>query len=316
MDGVIVCQGLGRSFGRRAAVRDLTFVVEAGVVFGFLGPNGAGKTTTVRLLLGLLPPTTGSVRVFGLDPVRHGEWVRSRTGVLLDQVGLYERMTAWQNLDFAARVLRLHRGERYRRIQEVLERVQLWDRRHEHVSGFSKGMRQKLGLARALLADPQLLVMEEPPSGLDPANVKMVRDLISSLAREGGRTIFLCTHHLDEAQRICHRVGIIQAGHLIALGSPEELGTGDQGRQLRLVCSQFTLQQLRNVPWPPGVSLRSSTDDGQTLALELEVPDPVGIEKVVSILVRQGAGIREVVPLRRTLEDVYLDIVRGDRAGD
>lgn len=311
MDQAIVCQGLGRVFGKHRAVTDLQFSVEHGTVFGFLGPNGAGKTTTVRLMLGLLPPSSGSVRVFGLDPVTSGERVRSMTGVLLDQVGLYDRMTAWQNLQFAGRVALLPTAERRKRCQEVLERVELWDRRNDHVSGFSKGMRQKLGLARALLGNPRLLIMDEPTSGLDPANIKMVRDLITALAQEGGRTIFMCTHHLDEAQRLCHQVGIIQSGHLVALGSPSELGAGDSTRRVRIVCSRLDRNAAQSLPWPDGITLGSAEDTGDLLVLELEAPDQSAVEEVIGQLVQRGAGVREVIPLRRTLEDVYLDIVQG-----
>jgi len=312
LDAAILCHGLGRSFGRQHAVSDLDLTVERGSVFGFLGPNGAGKTTTVRLLLGLLPPTSGSVRVFGLDPVSSGEAVRTMTGVLLDQVGLYDRMTAWQNLEFAGRVMRMPTVTRHKRMQEVLERVALWERRNDHVSGFSKGMRQKLGLARALLGDPQLLIMDEPTSGLDPVNIKMVRDLITSLATEGGRTIFMCTHHLDEAQRICGQVGIIRSGRLVASGTPAELGAGAQDHRVRLVCSHAPA----NMVWPAGVTLLSQTTVDDAAALELQTPDSATVEEVVRRLVTSGAGVREVVPLRRTLEDVYLEIVQGDEGSD
>ncbi|MGC8489426.1 MAG: ABC transporter ATP-binding protein, partial [Clostridia bacterium] len=169
-----------------------------GTVLGFLGPNGAGKTTTVRLMVGMLNPTEGSLRVLGLDPVTQGEGVRSRIGVVLDQVGLYDRLTAYQNLEFQARVAQMGDRDARVRIQALLERVELWDRRDDRVSGFSRGMRQKLGLARALLSDPELLILDEPTSGLDPENIVRVRELLRDLADEGRRTIFLCTHLLDE----------------------------------------------------------------------------------------------------------------------
>lgn len=171
-------RGLSRSFGGRSAVQGLDLEVPAGSVFGFLGPNGAGKTTTVRMMLGLLPPSAGTVRVLGYDPVRDGEHVRAATGVLPDSVGLYDRLTAQQNMEFAARIAGMPAGRRGVAIEAGLRRVEMWDRRADRVSGFSKGMRQKLGIARALLAEPRLLVLDEPTSGLDPVNIVMLRDLL------------------------------------------------------------------------------------------------------------------------------------------
>lgn len=312
MDAAIVCHGLGRSFGPRAAVSDLDLTIEHGAVFGFLGPNGAGKTTTVRMMLGLLPPSTGRIRVLGLDPVKQGEALRARTGVVLDQVGLYDRLTAWQNLDFAARVAHMSAAVRRKKIQESLERVELLDRKNDRVSGFSKGMRQKLGLARALLSNPELLILDEPTSGLDPANIKMVRELILSLAKEGGRTIFMCTHHLDEAQRICSQVGIIRSGRLVALGSPEQLGAGKPGHQIRVRATGLTPAEAHSTQWGNGVALLSATEGKDELILEIDVPNEQATETVVTTMVHQGAGIREVTPMRRSLEDVYLEIVQGD----
>jgi ABC-2 type transport system ATP-binding protein len=183
---VISCRGLSRSFGQRTALSNLTLEVPAGSVFGFLGPNGSGKTTTVRLLLGILRPTAGEVRVFGLDPIVDGDRVRSQCGVVLDQVRLYERLTARQNLEFAARTARFPKSEISGRIDAALRRVELFDRRDDRVSGFSKGMRQKLGVARALLTEPHLLVLDEPTAGLDPENIVMLRELLLSLAQECG----------------------------------------------------------------------------------------------------------------------------------
>ena len=303
--------GLSRAFSGRLALQGLDLEVPTGTVFGFLGPNGAGKTTTVRLMLGLLAPTAGSVRVFGLDPIRDGERVRAMTGVLPDAVGLYDRLTAQQNLEFAARIAGMSGGERSRAVEGALRRVDLWDRRGDHVSGFSKGMRQKLGIARALLAEPRLLVLDEPTSGLDPVNIVMLRDLLLSLAQEGGRTIFMCTHHLDEAQRLCRLVGIIQSGRLTAVGSPTELGAGAQ-HAVRVRCARFDEDDAARLTLPTGVSLSPTDTPGEWRAT-LDAPEDV--ESLVAALVSAGAGVRAVVPEQRSLEDVYLAVVGGKQDG-
>jgi len=303
----VVCRGLGRTFQGRAAVSDLNLEVPAGSVFGFLGPNGAGKTTTVRMMLGLLPPTAGSVRVLGQDPVAQGAQIRAVSGVVLDQVGLYDGLTAAQNLEFAARIARIGPADRASRIEAALRRVELWERRADHVSGFSKGMRQKLGLARALLAEPRLLVLDEPTSGLDPVNIVLLRDLLLSLAREGGRTIFLCTHHLDEAQRICDLVGIIQQGRLVALGTPQALGSGGPPA-VRLRCSRLDAAAAAALPLPPGAALAGRTPEGEW---RVTLGAPEDVEQLIAALVAADAGLRSVVPEQRSLEDVYLAVVGG-----
>jgi ABC-2 type transport system ATP-binding protein len=305
----VVCRGLTRAFGSRLALDHLDLEVPTGSVFGFLGPNGAGKTTTVRLLLGILRPTAGEVRVLGLDPVRDGERLRSQCGVVLDQVGLYERLTAWQNLELAARIARIPPAERARRVEAALRRVDLWDRRSDRVSAYSKGMRQKLGVARALLAEPRLLILDEPTSGLDPENIVMLRELLLSLAQEGGRTIFLCTHLLDEAERLCDRVGILQAGRLRAVGSPTELAAG--GR---------TAVRLRLRGAPQDLPGRLSLPEGARLApagegeWRAELARAEDVEALVAALVGAGVGVRAVVPLGESLEEAYLRVVGGTEA--
>jgi len=301
----IECRGLTRSFGSRVAVSDLTFSVPTGSVFGFLGPNGAGKTTTVRLALGVLRPTGGSVQVLGLDPIAEGEKVRGQCGVVLDQVGLYERLTARQNLEFAARVARMPSSERPGRVDTALRRVELYDRRDDRVSGFSKGMRQKLGIARALMAEPRLLILDEPTSGLDPENIVMVRELLLSLAQEGGRTIFLCTHLLAEAQRICDRVAILQRGQLLAVGEPGEIA-GHRGPSVRLRLARMTPGS--RVALPAGAELEPM--EGDEWRCKLAQEDDV--EGVVAALVAAGVGVRRVTSDQLSLEEAYLRVIGGD----
>lgn len=297
------CHGLSRAFGSHWALSGLDLGVARGSVFGFLGPNGAGKTTTVRLLVGLLAPTSGSAAVLGLNPVSQGGAVRARAGVMLDQVGLYDRLSAQQNLEFAARVARLGPVEAKERVAAMLHRVDLWDRRHDRVSGFSKGMRQKLGLARALLSEPDLLILDEPTAGLDPASIVMVRDLLASLAEES-LSIFLCTHLLAEAQRTCDTVGILQAGRLLAVGAPGQIGgAGLPAARLVLTGAAAGVGGL-----PAGAAL-APLGSGEWRVTMAEAQD---IEEVVATLVAAGVGVRAVIPEAVSLEETYLKLVGGD----
>lgn len=307
VDPAIECHGVVRQFGSRKAVTDLDLTVPQGSVFGFLGPNGAGKTTTVRMLVGMLRPSAGTIRVLGHDPLTDGAWVREHSGVMLDNVGLYDRLSAWQNLLFAARVARLSDEEGRRRMKTALERVELWDRRSDRVSGFSKGMRQKLGLARALIAEPALLILDEPTAGLDPANIVMVRELLVSLAEESGRSIFLCTHLLAEAQRICDRVAIIQNGRLLITGDPNHLGS--QGLPtVRLTLSGLAPEALAHIPLPPQTELRLL--EGRDWRAVVATEDD--IEPLVAALVTAGIGVRAVIPEDVSLEEEYLRLVGGE----
>src|SRR5438067_12940953 len=215
-EAAIRTDALSRSFGNVRAVDALTIEVPRGVVFGFLGPNGSGKTTTIRLLWGLLAPDSGSARVLGLDPRSQGSELRAKCSALLEFPGLYERMSAEDNLEFAARVARLPAAERRARIRDGLERVGLWERRGELAGTWSRGMKQKLAVARALLARPELVFLDEPTAGLDPVAAAQLRDDLDKLARAEGLTVFLTTHNLAEAEHLCARVAVIRDGKLLA----------------------------------------------------------------------------------------------------
>ncbi|MCY0899567.1 MAG: ABC transporter ATP-binding protein [Firmicutes bacterium] len=303
----IVCRGVSRRFGTRWAISGLDLSVPRGHVFGFLGPNGAGKTTMVRMLIGMLRPTTGSVRVLGRDPVAQGDEVRALCGVMLDNVGLYERLSAYQNLLFAARVARLSPKEQRQRVDEALRRVDLWERRYDRVSGFSKGMRQKLGLARALIHDPELLILDEPTAGLDPANIVRVRELLVSLAEESGRTIFLSTHLLDEAQRVCDRVAIIQQGRLLVVGEPNKLGT-EGIPTVRLTLTGMEGGEEKALALPEGIELAPL--GGREWRARMR--DLADTESLVKALVHAGIGVRAVIPEAVSLEEEYLRLVGGN----
>jgi ABC-2 type transport system ATP-binding protein len=219
---VIVTRGLTKRYGRVVAVEDLNLEVAEGEVFGLLGPNGSGKTTTILMLLGLTEPTSGEARVLGLDPMREPLKVKARVGYLPDQVGFYGELTAWENLRYTTRLLGLPEAEAKARMEEVLRRMGLWEVRDRRVSAFSRGMRQRLGLAEVLLKRPQVAILDEPTLGLDPEAAREFLDLVKGLKAEG-ITVLLSSHLLHQVQEICDRVGLFHKGRLALLGRVEEL---------------------------------------------------------------------------------------------
>jgi ABC-2 type transport system ATP-binding protein len=219
---VIVTRGLTKRYGRVVAVEDLNLEVAEGEVFGLLGPNGSGKTTTILMLLGLTEPTSGEARVLGLDPMREPLKVKAKVGYLPDQVGFYGELTAWENLRYTTRLLGLPEAEAKARIEEVLRRMGLWEVRDRRVSAFSRGMRQRLGLAEVLLKRPKVAILDEPTLGLDPEAAREFLDLIKGLKAEG-ITVLLSSHLLHQVQEICDRVGLFHKGRLALLGRVEEL---------------------------------------------------------------------------------------------
>ena len=223
MDAIIQTTGLTKKYGRQAAVEDLNVDVQPGEIFGFLGPNGAGKTTTLLMLLGLTEPSGGQARVLGFDPVRRPLDVKRHVGYLPENMGFYGDMTARENLDFVARLNNLTASEARERIEQVLEKVVLAEEADKLVSAYSRGMRQRLGIAELLVKNPKLVFLDEPTLGLDPDGINRMLDLIVSLSREQGITVLLCSHLLHQVQRICDRVGIMNKGHLLAMGGIDEL---------------------------------------------------------------------------------------------
>lgn len=307
---IIEARDLRRTFNGHAAVDGMTFSVGDGEVFGLLGPNGAGKTTTVRLLNGILPPSSGSVRVFGLDPTTQGEAIRRRTGVLTETPALYERLSARENLEFFGTLHEVPGGNLGQRVDEMLGFFELSLRARDKVETFSKGMKQRLALARALIHKPPLLFLDEPTSGLDPEAAQQVDDLIADLGGTDGQTVILATHNLLEAQRLCDRVAIMNKGRILALGSLNELS-----RKLwpvTWVDIQFHVKPDRDVEAGikahRGVIQVSAGKD--SLSVQVEKDDV--IPDVVRHLVEQGASIRKVNPRDYTLEDIYFALQAGE----
>ncbi|MCE5260351.1 MAG: ABC transporter ATP-binding protein, partial [Chloroflexi bacterium] len=223
MPTAIYTENLTRLFDKRVALDHLNLEVNQGEVFGFLGPNGAGKTTTVRLLNGILDIHAGRAVVLGHDVATQATLIRRRVGVLTENPSVYDGLTARENLSFVGEVYGAPRDSLPARIDAVLAEFGLSSRADDRVATFSKGMRQRLSIARVILHEPELIFLDEPTSGLDPEAALMVTDLIQQLSHQAGRTVFLCTHNLDEAQRLCDRVGVIDQGRLQALGTPSEL---------------------------------------------------------------------------------------------
>lgn len=307
--------GLTRCFGTRIAVENLSLRIPAGSVFGFLGPNGAGKTTTVRMLAALIAPTRGTASVGGFGLPESARAVRAAVGLLTETPGLYERLSAWENLRFFGELQGLDRARVREQAARYLKLLSLWDRRDEAVGGFSKGMRQKLAIGRALLHEPAVLFLDEPTAGLDPESSKVVRDFIRAL-RDDGRTIFLTTHNLAEADELCDLIGIFKT-RLVDLGSPDALRGRLPGRHTRvrlgaLADTDGALAIARALPF---VSLAKvlppQPGDGHpSIHVELADPDHNN-PALVTALVGAGAPIRYVEAKGATLEDVYLRLVEG-----
>jgi ABC-2 type transport system ATP-binding protein len=301
----IRADGLTRTFGAFRAVDGLSFEIPPGTVFGFLGPNGAGKTTTIRLLLGLLEPTAGRAEIFGLDTRTRSDEIRRRTGVLLEHAGLYERLTAEQNLEFAARARDMPATERRLRIEESLARIGLLERRHEAVRGWSRGMKQKLAIARAGLHRPPLIFLDEPTAGLDPEAAAILRDDLASLAARDGITIFLTTHNMAEAERLCGLVGVIRGGRLLTVDHPHELRLRGAGQRAEIVGSNVTAAMVALVAALPGVL--DARVDGARVVADLE--SDARLAPIVRLLIEAGAEVEEVRRDGGTLEAAFLALM-------
>ncbi|MFP4170694.1 MAG: ABC transporter ATP-binding protein [Methanomassiliicoccales archaeon] len=299
---------LTRRFGEVTAVEGLDLRIGDGQVFGFLGPNGAGKTTTVRMLCCLIGSTSGSAYIDGLD-IRDREdclRIRERIGLLPETPGLYESLSAHRNLEFYAKLHGVSGTEGERRIRDLLRTLGIWDRREDPVAKFSKGMKQKLAIARALIHDPEYLFLDEPTSGLDPQASLTVRNYLLDL-REEGRTIFLNTHNLDDAERLCDTIGVLNT-RLLDLGGPEELTRKFYGRTTLVHMAEVHEGMVDLVSSLPGV--REVRHQGSRLMIDVVDPEAAN-PRIVSELVGAGARVVSVEEVRHGLEDVYLRLIEG-----
>jgi ABC-2 type transport system ATP-binding protein len=308
MNTVITINQLIRNFKETVAVDNLSLEVHAGEIFGFLGHNGAGKTTTVRLLNGVIEPTSGSIRVLGFDPQVDGPALRARTGVLTETPSMDERLTAWDNLSIYADLYGVPKAAVKPRVQELLTEFDLADRAQEKVGGYSKGMKQRLALARALLHKPELIFLDEATSGLDPVSAHHVNGLIERMARREGCTVFMCTHNLVEAQRLCDRVAILEHGKLVALGTPTEL-TRQYVRRLDVEIevaegqTESALKVLRSLP-----QLVLGEPAQPNGALVVTVNKRESIPDVLASMVQNQVRVYRMAPQEANLEQVYFTL--------
>ena len=299
---VIQIEGLTKRFNGTLAVDGLTLEVRQGKVFGFLGPNGAGKTTTVRLLTSLIAPTAGSAWVNGHQIGVEDDAVRASVGILTETPGLYPRLNAQENLRLFAKLYGVE--DVHGQVKKYLTMLSLWERRDEPVGGFSKGMRQKLAIARALLHEPPVLFLDEPTSALDPEAARVVRDFIEELSGQG-RTIFICTHNLDEADRLCDRIGVIKQ-QLIRVDTPEALRRGLYGQSVLIRLQEVTPELIAAVEALPFVESISQVDSQLRVALDdPETQNPA----VVRALVEAGGAVQFVEEEEHSLEQIYFDLM-------
>ncbi|NOR90637.1 MAG: ATP-binding cassette domain-containing protein [Anaerolineales bacterium] len=300
---MIDTKGLTKRFGDVLAVDGLDMEVSPGEIFGFLGPNGAGKTTTIRMLSALISPTSGKAKVAGYEVGREDNEIRRNVGILTESPGLYDRLSAERNLSFFAE---LHDVEDVAgQVERYLRLLGLWDRRGDVAATFSKGMRQKLAIARAMLHEPNVLLLDEPTAGLDPEMARLVREFIGEL-KDKGRTIFLCTHNLDEADRLCDRIAVVNS-RLLALDTPEALRAKLYDRVVVVHLSAASPAYEKVVSEQPFV--RSVEIKESKLVVGLDDPERNNPE-LIRALVDAGADIQFVGELRRSLEEIYLRLVK------
>jgi len=301
-----------RSFGDLKAVDQLTLGIPRGTVFGFLGPNGSGKTTTIRLLLGLLDADQGSAQVLGFDTKQQPDEVRVRCGALLEHHGLYERLSAADNLDYYGRIWRMSKVDREKRIRELLEPVDLYDRRDEPIGRWSRGMKQKLAVARTLMHRPELIFLDEPTAGLDPVASSTLRDDLATLVAMEGVTIFLTTHNLAEAEKLCTQVGVINHGRLLAVGSPSDLRSKTSAPRLYVTGQGITPVIVDDVK-KNGLVKKVGQQNGK---LVMDLSDLTRSHEIVTQLVGAGVQIDEVRKEKADLEDVFLQLVDEEKGGE
>jgi ABC-2 type transport system ATP-binding protein len=320
---MIEVEHLSKIYGSTPAITDVTFNVEPGEILGFLGPNGAGKTTTMRILAGYLPATNGTARIAGFDVHDNSLAVRQKIGYLPESPPLYPEMTVEGFLYFVARIKGVPAGDRATKIKAAMERCNLQDKRHVIIRKLSKGFRQRVGIAQAIVHDPPAIILDEPTVGLDPRQIIEVRNLIKSLA--GTHTIILSTHILPEVSMTCSRVAIINRGKVVATNTPESLMTqltGGSGYELEIEGETGLAKQvLQNVS---GVSLVESIptaamhshvplQDNRAYLRVISQPGSEPGKDIVTALVRTGFGLHEMRRVSATLEDVFLQLTTEEK---
>jgi ABC-2 type transport system ATP-binding protein len=303
-DSAITLEKVNKILGRREVLKSVSFAVEPGDIFGYLGPNGAGKTTTIRIILGLFKPDAGKVSLLGRDVTV--DETRKQVGFVLESDGLYDNVSGYENIAYYAQIYGVIQAERM--VRRVIELVGLADRARDKVSAYSKGMRQRLALARAMVHNPDILVLDEPTAGVDPSGQIEVRQIILDMAHKEGKTIFLSSHNLDEVQRICNRIALIDRGEIKLYGELDKLqrrmGRGEVMIETREPVSESVLTELARMPQ---IDIQSRKDRAVVLTLGKGGAD---VSDVITSLTQRGVKIEQVVRRDASLEEIYTTILR------
>ncbi len=294
----IVTSSLSRSFGSCVAVEDLNLRIPEGEIYGLIGPNGAGKTTILHLLLGLLHPSTGEVSVFGHDPVEEGNLVRAKIGTVLEPCGLYERQSAWENLDYHGRIWRFSAEERAERSKEILSAMGLWERRDERVAGWGRGLKQRLCIARCLYHRPRLALLDEPHAGLDAASIDVVSEYLSNLVEQTGITIVMATNNLLVADSACHSITVLEEGKTLASGRTSKIRAMGPEPTIAIEGRGITDEVIALLLRRPEVLSAQRLNHH----LELQLAAHIDTAPLVSLLIESGAEITEVRKTKSTLK--------------
>jgi ABC-2 type transport system ATP-binding protein len=305
---------LTKVYGETPALTDVSFRVEKGEILGFLGPNGAGKTTTMRILTGFLPPTSGTAKVAGFDVLNESKEVRKRIGYMPENPPVYEDMTVTSFLRFISRTKGVPKSKEKERLEYALERCSLTSVRSRLIGNLSRGYRQRVGLAQALIHDPEVLILDEPTIGLDPAQIIEIRQLIKGLA--GDHTVILSSHILPEVEQTCGRVVIINKGKIAAVDTPEKLSLSLRGANLYSIAVRRPSDELFDrIRGMEGVA-RIERQDAEGVYVVESGKDHDLREELAELIVRQGAGLLELRPVAFTLEDVFVQITTAEKGVD
>jgi ABC-type multidrug transport system, ATPase component len=303
MNPAISIKNVKKTLGNREILKGISFNVEMGDIFGYLGPNGAGKTTTIRILLGLFQADSGALEILGQD-IKLSE-TRRKIGFVLDADGLYDNMTAEENMEYYARIYGLFKASK--RIRELLDMVELGDRAKDRVNAYSKGMRQRLALARAMVHDPEVLILDEPTSGVDPSGQIEIRQIMIDLARKKNKTIFLSSHNLDEVQRICNRIALIDRGEIKLYGELESLRQGMSKRKVVIEVAQSIPESL--LTELKGLSYMGLQEIKEN-SIIFSPQQGTEVSDIISILTSRGVKIQEASRKEASLEEMYSAILK------
>jgi ABC-2 type transport system ATP-binding protein len=305
---MITVENLTRKFKDITAVKNISFDIDESEIFGFLGPNGAGKTTTIRMLSTLISPDSGKITIDGKDTRSHGEYIREITGLLTESPGMYEKISAYDNLKYYSSFYNIPDDRRNKNIEKYLKMFDLWERKDDLAGTYSKGMKQKLALSRALIHEPKILLLDEPTAGLDPESAHMVRNFIDSLKKEK-TTVFLCTHNLEEASSLSDRVCIIKK-KIIRIATLSELQNGDRGKRVEIVFRDDADKYTKLIKETSQIKNIQTDKNKAMLVIENpEISNPIILKKLVD----SGAKIIYFNQIKASLEEIYLDLIRDEK---